>query len=610
MRTPTQRSVLDAIKPQLASNSAAVTTSDAALRVLILDDDPIAGELVARNLLKVNCAYQITQVSDVSQMSAALKTEYDTVLLDLHLGPITGLELLEENIHGLPDCPIILLTNDDSPDTQEAALKLGVADFIRKQDATPLLLEKSVRYCSNLFKQYRLREQMSALERALSIDTITGLNTLPYCFHKLTELLTTEPPTAVGVLACQLHNIHGVSRGLGFHRETQILQQYSQWLREQVPSNAVIASTKDNQLLVVLEGFSTQQTTAVGTRLGKQTIAFELGANSPSFSLAHCVGGVANEQLAMTAEKIIQNALTALQAGKIDRTSYQLYSPELHKNIEQRSIVVRDITRALENKTIYFEIQPQFSVSDTALMGGEMLMRWSHPELGMVNPQMVVEVAEATQQISMLGEYALTSTLDKIEHWLAQGWLAQGMRIAVNVSAAELESENYFEAAAQKLAQHAEAAQFLELEITESIKLANPIKVGKTLKELRRFGITIAIDDFGTAHANINQLCFIEANTVKLDKSIVYAADQGERARNIYNSVRKMIHALGTKIVAEGIETIEQLQMARDIGIDVVQGYLLSRPLPINAFEDLLKQHSEQQQQHIARFENEDGQPR
>lgn len=567
-----------------------VDTAARPLNILVLDDSPAACELLARALRKANPDHKIDFFSDEAEMEVALTGEYDVAFLDLHLSSQTGLELLQKSLVGLPSFPIVLITNDDDPAQQHLALDIGVADFVRKSEATPELLEKSARYCSNLFKQYHLREQMSAMERALSIDPFTGLNTLPFVFHRLNEWLQAKQDdnVAVGVLACQLHNIASVNRGLGFHRENQIAQQYCQWLKQHTPADAVVANTKDNQVIIAINSFSEQAVLELGQTLGQKTIAFELSEDAPAFSLAQCVGVTSSSDTNDNPEKIIQHALTALQAGQTGRKQCQLYAQSLHKDIEQRSIVVRDITRALQDKAIYFDIQPQFSVADGSLWGGELLMRWNHPELGMVNPQMVVEVAEATQQIPLLGAYALQSGLEHIRHWIDKQWLKPGMRIAVNVSAAELESNGYYEGAHKLLEQNQAAAQFLELEITESINLPDLEKTGAALNALRALGPAIAIDDFGTANANISQLCYIEADTVKLDKSIVDAADQGERAQKIYSSVQTLLHSLDAKIIAEGIETSEQLQLAKEIGIDIVQGFFLSKPLNLSDFEALL----------------------
>lgn len=577
--------------------------SQVALNILLLDDDPAAAELLVVQLSKYNSRHKVTAVSDVSQMAAQLAGEYDLVLLDLHLGEMTGLKLLAENLNGLPPYPVILLTNDDNPKHQQAALKLGVADFIRKQDANPETLDKSIRYCTNLFKQYRLREQMSAQERALSTDPNTGLHTLAYGFQKLDKRLQAVNQNPPGVMACQLHNIYAVNRGLGFELENRIIRQYSLWLKEQMPSHAVLASTRNHQLIVIIDGYDQQQLFTLGNRIGRQNVPFDLRPDCTPFSLTHSLG-VALAENGISAERLIQNSLSALHSSLINRSSCELYAHKMRNNIELRSVVMRDITRALQDKLIHFAIQPQFNVATADLLGGEMLMRWKHPELGEVNPQLVVEVAEATKQIVALGTYALRSTLKQIEQWLAKGLIIPGMRISVNVSAAELESEGYFEAAKSVLEAHQEAAHYLELELTESIKLFDAEKTGYELGKLKRYGVSIAIDDFGTAHANLSQLCYIEANTVKLDKSIIYAADESQRARTIYSSIRKMLHAIGTKIVAEGIETSTQMQLARDIGIDTVQGFFLSEPLTIDAFEGLLEQHVATQKAHIALHEN------
>lgn len=574
------------------SNRSEAPASKPAARILVLDDQPAECALVARHLSRANQNYYVKQVSDVDLMAAELESDYDIVFLDLHLDSCTGLELIRDQLQGLPHFPIVLLTNDDNPDTQAEALELGIADFIRKRDVSAALLEKSVRYSTNLYKQYHLKDQMSAMERALSVDPITGLNTASYCFLALDKLLQAKQHNHIRVMACQITDINNISRSLKNQDETVLLQQYHQWLARQLPNNTTIGSTHDNQLIVILTSDNTQATDAFCASLAKQLIPIDLGHDHKTFSVTHSIGTASHSRADKSSSNgLIQAAMTALDAAKQSRRAYESYSPEKHQALEQRAIITRDITQAIEEQQIHFEVQPQFKVADASLSGGEMLMRWQHPELGPINPQDLVEAAEATQQILTLGKYALHAALEQIDRWLNNGTMHKDFRLAVNVSAAELESEGYFDAAAAALTLHRNAAQHLELELTESVDLANPEQAGRLLKQLRKFGVTIAIDDFGTAHANLGTLCFIDADVVKLDRSILIAADQQGRARSIYQSASTMLHNVNAKIVAEGIETPSQMQLARDVGIDIVQGYLLSHPLPINAFERLLEEH-------------------
>lgn len=567
----------------------------AAARILVLDDQPAESALIARYLSQANDNYYVKQVSDIDCMAAELESDYDIVFLDLHLDSCTGLELVRDQLQGLPHFPIVLLTNDDNPEVQAEALELGIADFISKRDVSAALLEKSVRYSTNLYKQYRLKDQMSALERALSVDPLTGLNTASYCFLTLDKLLKQDQHNHITVMACQITDINNISRSLGNQDETLVLQQYHQWLAAQAPDHCTIGCTHDNQLLVIMPNDGADKIDGFCNQLAKQLIPINLNGEHKTFSVTHSIGTSSKSRQDKTSSHtLIQAALTALDAAKQGRKAYETYSPERHKKLEQRAVITRDITQAIESHEIHFEIQPQFRVNDASLSGGEMLMRWDHPELGPINPQMLVDAAEATQQILTLGKYALNAALEQLENWLATGRLKKGFRLAVNVSAAELESEGYFDAAAAALTLHSTAAQYLELELTESIHLADPPQAGKLLAQLREFGVTIAIDDFGTAHANLGNLCFINADIVKLDRSILVAADEQGRARSIYQSASNMLHNVNAKIVAEGIETPSQMQLAREVGIDIVQGYLLSHPLTVAAFEQLLDDHNQQ----------------
>ncbi|WP_019624645.1 EAL domain-containing protein [Thioalkalivibrio thiocyanoxidans] len=290
------------------------------------------------------------------------------------------------------------------------------------------------------------------------------------------------------------------------------------------------------------------------------------------------------------ADTLLQQASTALDRAKDDgRGSYRYYSDEFTRAARERIDLSTRLRRAIEQDRLEVHYQPQYRIRDGALIGAEALLRWDEPGLGPVSPGRFIPVAEQTGLIVELGEWVLRRVLAQGQAWREAGHPA--VRLAVNVSALQFQRVAIDQQVADLLESHAYPARYLELEITESALLSDPERARRILQRLRERGVSFAVDDFGTGYSSMAQLKRFQVDTLKVDKSFVDGLAAGAEVaddRSITRAIVALGHGLGLCVLAEGVETRDQLAALRELGCDHYQGYLASRPVPAERFAALL----------------------
>ncbi|WP_127474194.1 EAL domain-containing protein [Microbacterium sulfonylureivorans] len=242
-----------------------------------------------------------------------------------------------------------------------------------------------------------------------------------------------------------------------------------------------------------------------------------------------------------------------------------------------------DLMGALHREELFAAFQPQIDLASGAIVAAEVLCRWLHPRHGLVDPDVFIPLSEEIGAIDAIGRFVLDEGLDAAETWQARGLPVE---VAVNVSPVQLVTDEFVEHLTARLAQRAVAPGSLTLEITESRPLGDLDGIGEQLERLRRRGVGIALDDFGTGHASPAALERLPVTEVKLDRSLIHAV-ASEPPAHLVSALQTARHR-DLRVVAEGIETQEHLDRARELGCDRAQGYLLGRPMPFGELDALM----------------------
>ena len=277
-------------------------------------------------------------------------------------------------------------------------------------------------------------------------------------------------------------------------------------------------------------------------------------------------------------DSILKNADTAMYHAKsAGRNNYQFYAHEMNQVASERLNIERKLRHALTRNELSLCFQPQFSADGRSPTGVEALVRWHHPTDGMIAPDRFIPVAEETGIIIEIGEWVLLNACREMRRWIDNGLTP--LRVAVNVSARQLRRRDFPEMVAGVLAESGLPAELLELEITESSVMENPEEAIQILEKIGRMGITLAVDDFGTGYSSLAYLKRFPIDHLKIDRSFVRDIETDLNDRAIAFGTIALAHSLGLNVIAEGVETEDQLELLRSNGCDEVQGYLFSKPL-------------------------------
>ncbi len=282
----------------------------------------------------------------------------------------------------------------------------------------------------------------------------------------------------------------------------------------------------------------------------------------------------------------------AMYRAKLDgRNNYRFFTPEMQAHSARTSQLENALHNTLERDQFRLHYQPQVSLQDGRKIGAEALLRWQHPELGEVSPAEFIPIAEVSGQILQIGEWVLRTAVRQLKRWMDSG--IEPMVMAVNLSAVQFHHPHLPERVTQILAEENLPPQYLELELTESVAMDDPIGAIGVTGDLHERGIRMSIDDFGTGYSSLSYLKKFKVYKLKIDQSFVRDITDDPEDKAIVAAIISLASSLGMQTIAEGVETKGQLVFLRNQGCNEVQGYYFSRPLPAEQFEAYLRGRNE-----------------
>ena len=283
------------------------------------------------------------------------------------------------------------------------------------------------------------------------------------------------------------------------------------------------------------------------------------------------------------ADTLFRNAEAALKKAKASGERYLFYTQTMNERVAEKLSLENQLRQALDKEEFVLHYQPKVNLASGKLTSAEALIRWNDPRTGLVPPFQFIPILEETGLIHEVGRWALRKAIEEYLRWRAAGLAA--VRIAVNVSPLQLRNRGFIAEIEQAIGIDPLAAAGLELEITESLIMEDVKHSIATLQAIRAMGVTIAIDDFGTGFSSLSYLSKLPVDTLKIDRSFVIGMTTGPQGLALVSTIINLAHALKLKVVAEGVETEEQSRLLRLLNCDEMQGYLFSKPLPVEIFE-------------------------
>ncbi|GBF51384.1 signal transduction protein [Leptospira ryugenii] len=288
------------------------------------------------------------------------------------------------------------------------------------------------------------------------------------------------------------------------------------------------------------------------------------------------------------AQELLKNADMAMYKAKdVGRNNFRFYTPELIERSEKRLYIENSLRKAIQNDELILFFQPQISTATGKVCGAEALIRWKHPERGWVPPGEFIPVAEDSGIIEKIGDWVLEEACRNKRKWNDMN--LNGFNISINVSGKQLKRNNWAQRVEATINQFAIKSEEIELELTESSIMENPEKSIEAFRYLSNLGVKVSIDDFGTGYSSLSYLKKIDADNLKIDRSFVIDIETNEDDRAICSAIVNMAVSLGMEVIAEGVETEEQMKLLKSIGCHIIQGYFYSKPLPAEEFLSFVK---------------------
>jgi len=565
--------------------------------ILVVDDEPDNFDVIETLLSAQN--YQLHYAASGQSAIASLDTfEPDLILLDVMMPGMDGIEVCQR-IKAMPQwesVPIIVVTALTTKKDLAQCLTAGADDFISKP-VNSLELTARVRSMLRIRQQYQqlatfnarleatVQQRTAELQTMIFEDGLTALPSRTFLLQKLAELLQSgESSFAVVCLDCDQFKL--VNGSFGHAIGDQLLIAIAERLRQHLRPGDVLARMGEDEFCFLLH----QIEDAVALEPFIQTILRSF--NAP-FSLVNCeifmtacMGISLSNDAAGQSEELLQDADTAMYQAKLrGKGSYQIFDRQMHLAMFNRLMLENDLQRSLEQQEFVLYYQPIVHLQTQKLAGFEALLRWQHPERGMVSPGEFIPCMETTGLIVPVGMLVFKQACQQLRTWQQQGWTE--ITMSVNLSVRQFACPTLLADIDRVLSETAINPGYLKLEITESAIMDNAEMAIALTKELRSRQIQISIDDFGTGYCSLGYLHHFPVDTLKIDRSFVNQIQAENRNYQVVNTIIALSNQLELAVIAEGIETTQQLEWLQQLGCQFGQGYLFSKPLPAAEIESI-----------------------
>jgi diguanylate cyclase (GGDEF)-like protein/PAS domain S-box-containing protein len=420
-------------------------------------------------------------------------------------------------------------------------------------------------------------------------DFLTGLPNRMLLNDRVNQAIAMAPRhhKRVAVLFLDLDGFKHINDSLGHPTGDKLLQSIAKRLVECVRASDTVSRQGGDEFVVLLSEVERSEDTAITARRMLQAVAEAHSIDHHDLHVTTSIGVSVFPDDGLDAETLIKNADTAMyQAKENGRQSYKFFKPAMNVRAVERQAIEESLRRALERQEFAVHYQPKVSLKTGEITGAEALLRWTHPVRGPISPAQFIPIAEDCGLIRPIGNWILREACRQARAWLDAGLPLASM--AVNISAVQFRNENFLQGVFSTLEETGLDPKYLELELTESVLMKHAESTEVILKTLRARGVQLAVDDFGTGYSSLSYLRRFAIDALKIDQSFVRQITTTPSETTIVTAVISMGRSLNLRVVAEGVETTEELAFLQAHQCDQAQGYYFSRPVAAPQFADLL----------------------
>lgn len=542
--------------------------------ILVIEDNLLNREML-NEILKDK--YNVIQTENGEEALAFLRENKDVValiLLDVMMPVMDGytfLDKLQEDKE-LSLIPVIVMTQGNREEDEVAALTHGATDFVPKPYRPQIILHR----IENIIK---LRET-AAMVNQLRYDRLTGLYSREYFFRKAHEKLLENPDKEYCVICSNIENFKLFNDVYGVAAGDNLLKEIASLLRLMVGTDGVCGRFSADWFVCLQESAREKRDRE---NFGK----FNLGVSSNMKKVVMRWGIYEVTDRTVSVEKMCDRAMLAVESikGIYDRYFVE-YDDVLRGKLGKEKAITDAMETALSEKQFVVYFQPKYSLKDNVMVGAEALVRWNHPQWGLVPPGEFIPLFEKNGFIPRLDNYVWEQVCEKLNEWKQKGYPL--FPVSVNVSRVDVYYNELADYCVNLLKKYNVDPAYLHLEITESAYAKDQEQIVNTVSDLHNAGFVIEMDDFGSGYSSLSMFSRMKIDVLKLDMKFVRNETAKPVDRSILSDVVNMAHRVHLGVVAEGVETSEQLERLKLVGCDYGQGYYFAKPMPAAEFEELL----------------------
>lgn len=549
-------------------------------KILIVEDNEINRAMLGEIL---SPAYQVLEAENGLVALSVLKDckdEISLILLDIHMPVMDGYTFLSR-VKADASCsaiPVIVTTQSDDEADEVSALSHGAADFVAKPYKPQIILHRVASIIN-------LRET-AAMVNQFQYDRLTGLYSKEFFYQRVRDILTQHPDKKYDLICSDIVNFKLFNDVFGMPAGDQLLRSVAEVYTRRVENKGGICSHFDaDQYACLLEHYPDynndmfiQAQAEINALAGSKNVAVKWGIYSV-------------ENTSLSVEQMCDRAILAARNIKDQYGTYfARYDDELRNKMLREQAITDMMEPALAQEQFEIYLQPKYRIKDNSLSGAEALVRWHHPEWGFLSPGEFIPLFEKNGFITKLDQYVWDRACAVLQEMEQKGYPL--IPISVNVSRADIYNSDLPDILLKTIEKYNLPPSRLHLEITESAYTKNPKQIIEMVGHLRDLGFVVEMDDFGSGYSSLNMLNQMPLDILKLDMEFIRSETAKPANEGILRFIMGIARLMDLSVVAEGVETGEQLERLREIDCDYVQGYYFARPMPYSDFERLVKKEA------------------
>lgn len=549
-------------------------------QVLIVEDNKINRDMLAAILSEQYAVIEAENGQKALDILQDLKNDISLILLDVMMPVMDGytfLEIIKEDPE-LALIPVIVTTQNDSEADEIAALKHGSTDFVPKPYRPQVILNR-------IAGLINFREN-AAMINQFRYDRLTGLYSKEFFYRQAAEQIKAHPERKYTIVSSNIENFKLYNDIFGVSEGDKLLQKIAEMFRGMTGDGEICGRYNADRFLILLNQEQYSGDYEYLVKAG-QTVLNKIKNAVMKWGIYEVIDA------SVPVETMCDRAFLAVDSIKGQyNTNLAVYDAALRNTLLREQRIIESMETALQEGQFAVYLQPKFSLQNDGLAGAEALVRWTHPEMGFLSPGEFIPLFEKNGFITQLDQYVWERACMLMHDWKVHN--LEVTPISVNVSRADIYQADLLDILLGLIEKYELSPEMLHLEITESAYTEDPDQIIDTVERLRNQGFIIEMDDFGSGYSSLNMLNQMKLDVLKLDMKFIQNETAKPMEQGILRFIVELANWMNLSVVAEGVETLEQLEHVRGIGCDYVQGYFFAKPMPGSDFEKyLIKQTKE-----------------